>query len=250
MKSLFACVWAETLKVCRSKVTWITLGVLMGFSVFLNLFRTGIVSGMNGDSGDMFGSGDIASYFKMAMMMMYATGSWGFGFIAAWIFGREFTDRTAKDLLALPFPRSTIVFAKYIVLALIILVFSICQFAAYCVMGIAVPVSEGWSWQFTAGVFMRHLVLSIMMIALSTPVIFLASCTRGYLAAIAVLVIVLMMTNLAEPIGIAAYYPWSILRTFSEKGTISPVSITVLVFTSLAGLTAAAAWWRYADQNK
>jgi ABC-2 type transport system permease protein len=251
MKALTAWVWAEAIKIRRSKVMWITLGILMAFAVFLSLFRTGLVSNLNGDTGSaLFGSDDIASYFKMAVMMMYAAGSWAFGFLAAWIFGREFADRTVKDVLALPFPRSTIVFAKGIVLLVIIMVFSLCQFAAYCVMGIVVPVQGGWSWEFAAGVLGRHIITALMMAALSTPVIFLASCARGYLAAIAVLIITLMMTNLAGAAGIAAYYPWSIPRTFSEGGTIAPASIAVLVFTFLAGLAASAAWWRYADQNK
>ena len=249
--ALAACVAAEAVKIRRSKVVWVTLGILMVFAVFLNLFRTGMVSNLSGETGpSLFSGNDIASYFKMAVMMMYATGSWGFGFIAAWIFGREFADHTVKDLLALPFPRSTIVFAKCIVFAAVVLVFSVCQFAAYCVMGIVVPVSDGWSWEFAAGVFGQHIVATLMIAALSTPVMFLASCTRGFLAPIAVLIIALMMTNLAGAAGIAAYYPWSIPRTFTETGTVAPAGIAVLVFTCLAGLAASVAWWRYADQNK
>jgi ABC-2 type transport system permease protein len=250
MKSLSACVWAELLKIRRSKITWIVLGILTIFAVFPNLFRLGIVNGINGETSDMFGSDDIASYFKMSMMMMYATSSWCFGFIAAWIFGREFSDRTVKDLLAMPFARSVIVFAKSIVLVLVILAFSVCQFASFCVMGIIVPVSGGWSWQFTAGIFAQYLLSTLMITALSTPVVFLASCTRGYLGSTAVLVIVLMMTNFAGAMGIDAYYPWSIPRNFAEDGTIALASIVVLVFTFLAGLAASVAWWQYADQNK
>src|SRR3954452_4441558 len=40
-----------------------------------------------------------------------------FSFIAAWVFGREFADGTARYLLALPVPRATIVWAKFTVVA-------------------------------------------------------------------------------------------------------------------------------------
>jgi ABC-2 type transport system permease protein len=38
-----------------------------------------------------------------------------FGFIASWLFGREYSDNTVKDLLSLPIAKATIVNAKYIV---------------------------------------------------------------------------------------------------------------------------------------
>ncbi|MEV0143917.1 MULTISPECIES: ABC transporter permease [unclassified Nonomuraea] len=37
--------------------------------------------------------------------------------IAIWLFGREFSDHTAKDLLALPTSRTAIVAAKFVVAA-------------------------------------------------------------------------------------------------------------------------------------
>ena len=40
-----------------------------------------------------------------------------FGFIAVWVFGREYSDRTMKDLLALPTPRWAIVSAKFTIVA-------------------------------------------------------------------------------------------------------------------------------------
>src|SRR5690606_5393903 len=37
-----------------------------------------------------------------------------FGFVASWLFGREYADGTAKDQLALPVSRTQILNAKYI----------------------------------------------------------------------------------------------------------------------------------------
>ena len=40
-----------------------------------------------------------------------------FALITAWVFGREFSDHTAKELLALPTPRWVIVGAKFVLIA-------------------------------------------------------------------------------------------------------------------------------------
>jgi ABC-type transport system involved in multi-copper enzyme maturation permease subunit len=42
----------------------------------------------------------------------------GFAFVTSWVFGREYSDRTVKDLLALPAPRSSIVLSKFIVVVI------------------------------------------------------------------------------------------------------------------------------------
>jgi len=42
----------------------------------------------------------------------------GFAFVTGWVFGREYSDRTVKDLLALPTPRLSIVLSKFIVVAI------------------------------------------------------------------------------------------------------------------------------------
>ena len=44
-----------------------------------------------------------------------AVGGMLFGMILIWLFGREFSDRTAKDLLALPTSRAAVVLAKLVV---------------------------------------------------------------------------------------------------------------------------------------
>ena len=61
---------------------------------------------------------DWPSYLGLLVEMISALGLLGFGFIASWVFGREYSDRTVKDLLALPIPRSYIVVSKFIVIVI------------------------------------------------------------------------------------------------------------------------------------
>ena len=47
-------------------------------------------------------SADWNSYFGILTQSIGVGGVLIFGFVASWIFGREYSDGTAKDLLALP----------------------------------------------------------------------------------------------------------------------------------------------------
>lgn len=51
-------------------------------------------------------------YLLMLGSMISIGGIIGFGFVFSWLFGREYSDRTVKDLLSLPMSRWRIVRAK------------------------------------------------------------------------------------------------------------------------------------------
>ncbi len=247
MNALRVAVWAELLKLRRSKVTWVIFGLFVSMPVFMSLFRLGMFQER---AGDIFGANTIAEYFSMVEQVLALHGCIGFGFLAAWAFGREFSDRTVTDLLALPFPRSTIVHSKCIALIFTMLILAFCQFLASCVMGIAVPVEDGFSWSYAAGVYGRHICLTFMLAAISAPIVFIASVSRNYLLPLGVLIFAMVMANVAGNIGFAAYFPWSIPKAYIEGGTLSAVSVGILIVTGVAGVAASVAWWRYADQGK
>src|SRR5690606_4238287 len=109
---------AESLKVRKSKVFWLTalffviVASMMGVFMFGQRYpETSGKLGMMGDKGAMmsFGEPNWENYFKMLMQGIAGVGVVGVGFVASWIFGREFSDRTVKDLLSLPISREKIV---------------------------------------------------------------------------------------------------------------------------------------------
>jgi ABC-2 type transport system permease protein len=61
-----------------------------------------------------------------------------FGFITSWVFGREYSDHTAKDLLALPVSRSSIVSAKFMMIAIWCVFLTFVIFAFEILAGVAV----------------------------------------------------------------------------------------------------------------
>ncbi|MFD1939620.1 ABC transporter permease [Nonomuraea mangrovi] len=77
--------------------------------------------------------------------------------IAIWLFGREFSDHTAKDLLALPASRAAIVAAKFTLAAAWALVLAAGTAAGGLLLG-ALLALPGWSVQAAAAGVVRILV--------------------------------------------------------------------------------------------
>ena len=65
----------------------------------------------------MAGVADWPTYLDLLAQSIAVGGLILFSLIGSWVFGREFVDRTVKDLLALPTARSAIVAAKFLVIA-------------------------------------------------------------------------------------------------------------------------------------
>src|SRR5699024_11259865 len=60
------------------------------------------------------GEANLTSDINLHAQMIAVGGIFVFGFVTSWIFGREYADKTVTDLLALPYSRAIIVWAKLI----------------------------------------------------------------------------------------------------------------------------------------
>jgi len=123
MNRFGAALWGEALKARRT--------ALLGFSVLAICLLPGVgglfmiilkdpaaAKGLGLISTKaqlMAGVADWPTYLGILSQGLAVAGSLIFGLITAWVFGREFAERTAKELLAVPTPRSVIVAAKLIV---------------------------------------------------------------------------------------------------------------------------------------
>src|SRR5690606_1249630 len=85
------------------------------------------------------GSADWQTYLGVLAQAVAVGGVILFSCIASWVFGREYSDHTINDLLALPTPRTAIVLAKFVV----ILIWSAGLAAAIYLIGLGVGVMVG-----------------------------------------------------------------------------------------------------------
>jgi ABC-2 type transport system permease protein len=260
MTDIRTAVWAESLKVRKSKMFWLSIlaslfmAAMMGFLVFIAK-NPDIASKMSllGTKSSVIQSADWPSYLGLLAEMISALGLIGFGFVTGWIFGREYSDRTVKDLLALPFPRSYIVISKLLVASAWSILLAGILLIASLVIGSLVGLSGG-----TSGIMLHGAIIygitALMALFVTTPVAFFASYGRGYLPPMGFVIITLLIGQFIAPVGLGPYFPWAVPGLYSvatmaggpQQGAISYI---LLAMTGIIGISMALAWWRYADQH-
>ena len=105
-----AALWAEALKARRSKVPWLTalgfsLAPLVGglFMIILKDPERARSMGLISAKAQLAaGVADWPTFFGLLAQATAVGGAMLFTIVTAWVFGREFSDHTAKELLALP----------------------------------------------------------------------------------------------------------------------------------------------------
>lgn len=169
-------------------------------------------------------------------------------FIAAWVFGREYIDKTLKDLLALPTSRATIVVAKFALISLWSFVFSLLAPFAGIVLGLIIKL-PGWSYRLMLDSISRYIVVSLLSILLAWAVAFVANIGRSYFPALGFLMFMVVLAQIAQVLGWGEYFPWAVPGLYSIAGpaSLSMVSYAIVVLTGLLGVVGTVLWWQYAD---
>ncbi len=171
-------------------------------------------------------------------------------FVIAWVFGREFSDNTVKDILSVPVPRTSILLAKFLLSAIWSILLAGVIYAAGLLIGLFLNLPGASTAVMIQG-FVVTAVTACLVIPNVMPFAFFASLGRGYLLPIAVAALVLMLTNLALILGRGEYFPWSIPLIYGEgKSPLSFVSYGIVIITGLVGVIITIWWWKSADQNR
>jgi ABC-2 type transport system permease protein len=262
MKSIRVTLWAESLKVVKSKVFWLSIvffmfvSGMMGLVMFIQKHpEIAEKLGMIGTKATMlrFGEPSWKNFFTLLLEGIAAIGLIGFGFITSWVFGREYTEKTLKDLLALPVPRWSIVISKLIVVVFwsILLV---CVFLTFSVLLGFLSGISGWSGEIFLQFLQTIFLVAILTILLCTTTSFFASLSGGILLPIGIIILTMILANFSGLVGLGPYFPWAIpgmltVPQGAESVQISIVSYIILFTTSVAGLIGTLAWWRFSDQK-
>ncbi|MGH3330100.1 MAG: ABC transporter permease [Nocardioidaceae bacterium] len=262
LADLTPAVWAETLKARRSVAPWVTLAAITlaalvgGFFMFVLKEPAHARSlGLLGAKAELTGgTADWAGYFALTAQIVAVGGLLVFGLVVVWLFGREFTDRTAKDLLALPTSRRDVVTAKLLValgwcLSLTVLLL-VMTFAMGALLGL-----PGWS----AAVALRGvgtvLAAALLTATLTTTYGLVASVGRGYLAAVAAMFVTLLAAQVVSAVGYGAWFPWavpSLLAGVAGPAQTGPGAAGVgsVLLVGLVSIAATVGWWERADQTR
>jgi ABC-2 type transport system permease protein len=262
MNHFLSALWTEALKARRSRVplfvsVGFTLAPLMGglFMVIMKDPEAAREMGLLSPKAQlMMGTADWPTYFGLLSQSVAVAGAILFSIVTTWIFGREFSDRTAKELMSLPTSREWIVTAKLAVMAAWAMGVTILIFLLGLIVGTLVDV-PGWESDLALNSFKDVLAIAAMTIWLMTPVALIASLGRGYLPPLGWTILTIFFSQIIAATGWGDWFPWSVPALYS--GVVGPrteqlgtYSYVLVILTGAIGLALTFRWWRNADQTK
>jgi ABC-2 type transport system permease protein len=259
MSQLAKSVLVEWYKVKKSAIAWVTiiafaLGPVMGGLIIFMLGHAdqALEGSMLMEKAKMMSfEVNWTSYLSLLSQVVGVGGVLVFGFIASWIFGREYSDKTVNDLLALPTSRSTILNAKFILYVFWCLTLVIINF----ILGIFVGKLVGLgALQMTENSVGTYLITTFLVILLGTPISFFALWGQGYLAPLGFVTLTLVFSQIIGAIGYGHYFPWALPGLYSGsagvyKETIDGWSYFILATVTIAGFALSHFWWNKAEQH-
>src|SRR5215208_6628182 len=143
MNSLASALSTEMLKMRRSRVPLLTaigfsFAPLMGglFMIILKDPEAARSMGLISAKAQLTaGTAEWSTLFSLLAQANAVGGAIVFAIVTIWTFGREFSDRTVKELLALPTSREAIVAAKLILITVWTLFLTLLSFGLGLVVG-------------------------------------------------------------------------------------------------------------------
>ena len=252
----------ELLKLRRSKVTWFSLVAFsmgpFGVALFMWIVREpgrAAQLGLLGTKADLSGlQATWPSYFSMLTLLVGIGGMLLLAFIVAYVFGREYAESTAKNLLALPVGRQTFVVAKFVVTAAWWVALVAAVVIESLVLGLALGLPD-FSARLAISAVRNALLAAALAYLLAPVVAWITTVGRGYMAPLAFAVAMLALGNIMTKTGWAVWFPWSIVPLLigvvgRPVQTLPPGSFIVLGLTFTAGIAATIWQFIYADNNQ
>jgi ABC-2 type transport system permease protein len=241
----------ELLKLKRSKITWLSFLFyiffgLMAWFIFwmlrnpvaarnIGLIGQKVSFAMNGLSADWQG------LFSMFAELGVAGGMIILSIIVIYLFGREYSEGTAKNMLALPVPRFYFVAAKLCVAALWFALLTAFLIAECLLIGKLLGLGVSPS-----GLVAREtgniVIAALSVFALQPLVAWVTVASASYLVPFGYTIATLLIGNLMIRTGWARWFPWSIVALLSgiagprQEGIIWGSSL-ILAATFAVGVT-------------
>jgi ABC-2 type transport system permease protein len=251
----------ELTKTRHSRVPW---GIAIGFSLapvvgglFMIILKDPDAArslGLLGTKAQLTaGTADWPTFLNLVGQAVAVGGAILFAFLTAWVFGREFTDRTIRSLLANPTPRRAIVTAKFMAIAVWGFGVSIWVVALGLLIGAVIGL-PGWSAEQAVATIGGIVLAAVLTIGLQTTTAFFAGAGRGYLAPLGWAVVTIIAAQILTVLGWGAWFPWSVPALLAGAGgaaveRVTAGGVVLALIVVVVGGVVTIGWWERADQT-
>ena len=238
----------EFLKIRRSKVPLGTLAGMsmapLGLALFMWILREperAASLGLLGTKANLSGLEATGPAYLATLTVVFGVGGMLLlSFIVAYIFGREYDELTAKNMLALPVSRDWFVYAKLIVAAVWWVVLVMIVLAESLLIGMLMGL-PGFSAVGVVSAAGNSLLAAGISYLLVPVVAWVTVASRGYMGPIAFAIVGMGLGNLFGKTGWAEYFPWSIVPLMigmvGTPQSLPPASYAVLAATFVVGVS-------------
>lgn len=247
---------AEVSKLRHSLVPALTAGgiclaPLMGGVFLLAQRAPGGSAAVRDKMAALGGTPDWPGYLGLLTTIYAAGGLVVLGILTAWLFGREFSDRTAVDILALPVRRSAVVLAKFAVGIAWSAALTALMMLGGLLVGAALTL-PGWSAAVVLAAVRDLAVCYALSVVLQTPVALAASAGRGYLPAVGLVLVVVVLAQALASVGAGGWFPWAVPALAvgaggQDMGAVGAVGYALVAVTAVGGALATVWWWYRAE---
>lgn len=208
----------EFMKLRRAKVPWFTLGALaagvLGLALMIWIVKEpgrAAQLGLLGAKADFSGLEATGASFAGFLAQIVGTGGMILlAFIVAYIFGSEYAEGTAKNMLALPVERHWFVVAKLIVAAGWWYAIVVAMLALAVAVGFALGL-PGFSAALIGEMIGGTLQAASISLLLVPVVAWVTVLGQGFMAPLGFALGMLLAGNLVGSTGWAPWFPWSIV---------------------------------------
>ena len=248
--SFFAVLWTEIVKLRRTRILTVLLGIYLFAPMMIALMMAAIKDPELGAKLGLLtakaeltiGAADWGTYIDF-IGFLFVGGIIVLGFAQAVIFGREYLEGTAKNLFSLPVRRLWVLTAKLAVGWGWFLCVGVLVVLESYGLGLLLDLpgqEAGNLWR----LFAQAGTLSLQVLLLSSVPAFLAVSTKGIVAPIGFSVLFLVLAQFFTQSVLGPWFPWSIPLIGAGAAadtnlTLGPGSYFVLVAVFLGGFFAA-----------
>ena len=249
----------EFSKLRRSKVTWATLVAFslapLGLALFMWILREpgrARQLGLLGTKANLSGLSATWPAYASAMTLVVGVGGMLLlSFIVAYVFGREYAENTAKNLLALPVARQWFAVAKLVVCAVWWALLTVAVLAEALVVGAALGL-PGYSAATVTGAIGNALIAASISFLFAPVVAWVTVAARSYLAPIGFAIAMMALGDLFSHTGWSPWFPWSIVPSLigmvgRPVSSLPAGSYVIVALTFVVGIAGTIAQLRWAD---
>lgn len=261
MGALRAALSVELLKARRSRIPWL-IGIGFSFAPVVGGLFMFILKdperarrlGLLGLKAQLTGgTADWPTYFGLLGQALAVGGGFLFALLTAWVFGREFADRTLRGLLAIPTPRWATVAAKLITILLWCVAISTWVLALGVVIGLVVDI-PGLTGDVLATGLLTAAFATLLTIGLQAAAALFAGIGHGYIAPMAWTLLVVATAQVLAVLGFGSWFPWAVPALLTgaagpQGEAVTPASIGIVLVTVALAAAATFAWWERADHT-